>query len=176
MASKAYLEALKKIPKDIQNDVIGSINIANEIYLVLNQQGKSPADLARMLKKSESEISKWLTGLHNFTFKTVRNIESVLNEKIVVTNSSKVQAYEEKLQEANRKIELLNKKMNRLAKVDKLEVGFSEFLNFSCSSSLMVNASAEDDNRFLASFVINGIMDNIKIKPETASTYKLIKK
>jgi len=174
MASEAYLKALKEIPNNIQDDVIGSIDIANEIYLVLNKQKKTPADLARMLKKSESEISKWLTGLHNFTFKTVHNIERVLEVKLVIKNSSKIQAYEEKLQKANRKLELLQKKMDRLLENEKLDLEFNESLNFSCSSSLADNAS-DNDNKYFASFIINGMIDNIKIKPETASTYKISK-
>ena len=97
MASKAYLNALKEIPKDIQNDVIGSLDIANEIHLVLEQKNLCAADLAKMLNKSESEISKWLTGLHNFTYKTLRKISDALEVDLLVTNSSKIAEYEKKI-------------------------------------------------------------------------------
>ena len=36
-----------------------------------------------MLNKKESEISKWLSGTHNFEIKTIAKIESVLEENII---------------------------------------------------------------------------------------------
>ncbi len=53
MASDAYLNALKEIPKEIQDDVIRSIDIADEVYKVLQKQGKTSADLARKPEKPE---------------------------------------------------------------------------------------------------------------------------
>jgi transcriptional regulator with XRE-family HTH domain len=43
-------------------------------------------DLARLLGKNESEISKWITGTHNFTLKTISKNEAVLDESILVLN------------------------------------------------------------------------------------------
>ena len=43
-------------------------------------------NLADMLGKKESEISKWMSGTHNFTLKTIAKIESVLNVCIINTN------------------------------------------------------------------------------------------
>jgi transcriptional regulator with XRE-family HTH domain len=39
--------------------------------------------LAHRLGKKESEISKWLTGRHNFTTKTLAHIALVLGEEVV---------------------------------------------------------------------------------------------
>ncbi len=114
MASEAYLKAISEIPKDIRDDVIGSINIANEIQMALTKLNKSPADLARMMGKSESEISKWLTGLHNFTFKTVRRIENVLDTKLVMTSSEKLECYDEIIKANISKIRHLEGEINRL--------------------------------------------------------------
>lgn len=36
-----------------------------------------------MVGKKESEVSKWLTGTHNFTLKTIAKISAVLGEPIV---------------------------------------------------------------------------------------------
>jgi len=46
-------------------------------------KGMSQRDLARALGKSELEISKWLTGLHNLELKTIARIEEVLGEEIL---------------------------------------------------------------------------------------------
>ncbi|WP_275441315.1 helix-turn-helix domain-containing protein [Lepagella muris] len=40
-------------------------------------------DLASMLDKKESEISKWMRGTHNFTIETISQIEKVLGEPIL---------------------------------------------------------------------------------------------
>ncbi|GEM_PF-967777 len=119
MASKAYLKILEEIPKEIQNDVFGSIDIANEIYAVLKLKGMAPADLARLMGKSESEISKWLTGLHNFTFKTVRKIGNALETDLIVSKSSKIKFYEELLLE---KEEIIKKLKEQILKLDEINV------------------------------------------------------
>ena len=40
-------------------------------------------DLARRLHKRESEISKWLTGRHNFTIQTIAKVETALGCKLI---------------------------------------------------------------------------------------------
>ena len=39
-------------------------------------------DLADLLGKKESEISKWMTGTHNFTIRSIAKIESALDVSI----------------------------------------------------------------------------------------------
>jgi transcriptional regulator with XRE-family HTH domain len=41
--------------------------------------------------KSESEISKWLTGLHNLELRTIYKIEAVLGEDIIEVKEAKVE-------------------------------------------------------------------------------------
>ena len=60
-----------------------NLAIANKIHEMLEERGLKAADLARMLKKTPSEISKWLTGTHTFTTKTITKIETVLKEDII---------------------------------------------------------------------------------------------
>lgn len=61
-----------------------SIAIAKQINIILDKYGKSQAELAGLLGKSESEVSKWLRGSHNFTLKTIAKIEEALGEPIFV--------------------------------------------------------------------------------------------
>ena len=35
------------------------------------------------ISKSESEISKWLTGLHNLELRTIYKIEAALGEEVI---------------------------------------------------------------------------------------------
>lgn len=67
--------------------------IANKIHELLEKRGLKAADLARMLNKKPSEISKWLTGTHTFTTKTVTKIETVLGEDIIHIEPQKEYVY-----------------------------------------------------------------------------------
>lgn len=70
-----------------------NLAIANKIHEMLKERGLKPADLARMLDKKPSEISKWLTGTHTFTTKTITKIETVLGEDIIHIEAQKEYVY-----------------------------------------------------------------------------------
>jgi antitoxin component HigA of HigAB toxin-antitoxin module len=75
-------ERRKKIPQDVKIFVDLAFKLADQIDFILKKQGKTQRDLAKALGKSESEISKWLTGEHNFTLRSIAKIQAVLNEPI----------------------------------------------------------------------------------------------
>lgn len=68
---------------EIDKLVEKNLAIANKIHNMLEDRGLKAADLARMLKKTPSEISKWLTGTHTFTTKTITKIETILGDDII---------------------------------------------------------------------------------------------
>ena len=49
--------------------------------------------MARLLDKKPSEISKWLTGTHTFTTKTITKMETVLGEDIIHIEAQKEFVY-----------------------------------------------------------------------------------
>ncbi len=67
-----------QVSEDVKRFVDHSFNIVNKIHAILEKQAKTQRDLAILLGKSESEISKWMQGTHNFTLKSISKIESVL--------------------------------------------------------------------------------------------------
>ena len=62
-----------------------NLAIATRINSILESKGLKPVDLARKLDKNHSEISKWLTGTHTFTTKTLAKICLALEEEIIYT-------------------------------------------------------------------------------------------
>ena len=62
-----------------------SLQIGDEIVRLLAEKRMSQRQLAEALGKKESQISKWLTGFHNFTLKTITEIEDVLGEDLLLT-------------------------------------------------------------------------------------------
>jgi transcriptional regulator with XRE-family HTH domain len=95
MEKNTLLDEFKKsIPADIKREIDLSFAIADRIYDILKKQKKSQRYLANALGKSESEISKWLRGTHNFTTQTITRIEAVLGEPIIeVTGKPKKTEY-----------------------------------------------------------------------------------
>jgi len=61
-----------------------SMDLASQISAYLKEKKWSQAKFAMELKKNESEVSKWLSGTHNFTVKTLALIESVLKKDLFV--------------------------------------------------------------------------------------------
>lgn len=57
--------------------------IVDRIHSILEEKGVKQKDLASMLGKKESEISKWMRGTHNFTIDTITSIENALGTPIL---------------------------------------------------------------------------------------------
>ena len=63
-----------------QSQVSLSYAMARKHLLKTNLTQK---DFAQKLHKRESEISKWMTGRHNFTMQTIAKIETALGCKLI---------------------------------------------------------------------------------------------
>lgn len=72
-----------KVSPEVRRRVDLSFLIVDRIHTVLEQRGLRQKDLASMLDKKESEISKWMRGTHNFTIETISQIEKVLGAPIL---------------------------------------------------------------------------------------------
>jgi transcriptional regulator with XRE-family HTH domain len=80
-----FKDYLASIPDAVKKYVRLSVDIASQINSSLKQKNISQRDLAVSLDKNESEISKWLSGNHNFTLKSLAKLESVLDEQLIFT-------------------------------------------------------------------------------------------
>ena len=60
-----------------------SVAIANRIYDILEAKGMSQTDFARLMGKTETEVSRWLSGTHNLTMATICKISAALNADVV---------------------------------------------------------------------------------------------
>ncbi|GEM_PF-687984 len=73
-------EALSKVPSFIKYDVGYSFDTAKVLHDVLKEKGWTQAEFANRLGKRESEVSKWLSGVHNFTTRTFAKISETIGE------------------------------------------------------------------------------------------------
>ena len=60
-----------------------SVAIANRIYEILEEKGMSQKDFARLMGKTETEVSRWLSGTHNLTMATICKISAALEEDVI---------------------------------------------------------------------------------------------
>lgn len=76
-------EILQNIPVKIEREINLSLGIVYRINEILKRKGWNKSDFAVAMGKKNSEISKWMSGEHNFTITTIAKIESVLGEDIL---------------------------------------------------------------------------------------------
>ena len=86
-------EIRQTISPDMKIQMELSVAIANRIYSILEQRGMSQKDFARLMGKTETEVSRWLSGTHNLTISTISKITSVLGEDIIVPASPSFSGY-----------------------------------------------------------------------------------
>lgn len=82
--SEVIQRLIDETPKEDKLFVGYTMLIAACICDMLTRQGMKQKEFAEKLGKDESEISKWLSGTHNFSLKTLSKIETVLGEPIIV--------------------------------------------------------------------------------------------
>ena len=76
-----------RIPSSQKRMMGISFDISAQIYEYMKKENNmSRKELAKRLNKKESEVTKWLTGGHNFTIETIAKIEEVFQKKILVVH------------------------------------------------------------------------------------------
>ena len=83
--SNLFKEILNNLPQKEKNFDRLSAGIAAKLRVILNEKGILQKEFAERLEKKESEISKWLSGDHNFTLKSVARIEAELDTQLLYT-------------------------------------------------------------------------------------------
>lgn len=71
------------ISPDVKKQLEISVSLANRIYDILEKKGMTQKDLAKLLGKTETEVSRWLSGTHNLTIATIAKISVALGEDII---------------------------------------------------------------------------------------------
>lgn len=68
---------------EIERYVEKNLAITEKVRLALEQKGWKALDLAKAMDKSPSEVSKWLTGMHNLTLKSITKMEIALGVDLI---------------------------------------------------------------------------------------------
>ncbi|EAY23883.1 helix-turn-helix domain-containing protein [Microscilla marina] len=95
MKKELISSAAQKVKPEIKQNVKKNLAITEQIFEILESKGWTQKDLAKKMGKHESEVSKWLSGLHNLTVKTITKLEVVLGEDIILTPTEAQKQYQE---------------------------------------------------------------------------------
>lgn len=78
-----YNRIVSAIPDAIDREVDMEMSVSNRIYELMTKKGLSKAEFARSLGKRPCEITKWLSGQHNFTLSTLAMLSSFFGQPII---------------------------------------------------------------------------------------------
>lgn len=68
---------------EIERFVSRNLAITEKVCSILKEKGIKKNKFAQMLGKSPSELSKWLTGSHNLTLKSITKMEIALGVDLI---------------------------------------------------------------------------------------------
>jgi len=85
MPSKFFRKALASVSPESRRFTQKNLAITEQIVTILKQKGMTQRELAKALGKSEPEVSRMLSGLHNLTLKTIAKLEVALDADIILT-------------------------------------------------------------------------------------------
>lgn len=91
MRSKTVDRLLKSTPKDVEIFVDLYADLMVRINQLLREKEISKKELAEKLDKKPSEISKWLSGEHNFTLRSLAKLSGELGEPLLEVPKRKAQ-------------------------------------------------------------------------------------
>ncbi len=68
---------------EIDKFIEKNLAITEKVRLAIEAKGWNNGDLAKAMDKSPSEVSKWLSGMHNLTLKSIIKMEQALGIDLI---------------------------------------------------------------------------------------------
>ncbi len=82
-AFEEYDAMVRAIPPHIKAEGDLEFAVSTRIYDLMTEKGLSKAEFARSVGKRPCEITKWLSGQHNFTLSTLAMLSSFFGQPII---------------------------------------------------------------------------------------------
>lgn len=78
-----YREMIGKVPPAIKEEIDLSFAISNKIDALMQERGLTKKQFAEQIGKRPSEITRWLSGQHNFTVSTLAMLSAFFGKSII---------------------------------------------------------------------------------------------
>lgn len=85
----------ERIPKELSEQIDRRMGLAVKIAETLRARGLTNQEFAFMMGKKPSEVSRWLSGTHNFTTETLWQMERVLNVQLLTSSPAEAHVVKE---------------------------------------------------------------------------------
>lgn len=92
-----FRETIDAMPLDSKLFVDKSLEIVHYIFRIMDGKKMNQKELATKLGKSEAEVSKILSGLHNLTLRSIAKLEVALEETIICTPKNQLYVFPKNL-------------------------------------------------------------------------------
>lgn len=84
---------LDETPIEFEYFVQHAMDFSIQLNSLIKKNSKSQKNFADLICKEESEISKWLSGNHNFTLRSISKIEAALNQQLIFTREEIIERF-----------------------------------------------------------------------------------
>lgn len=81
--NSSFDNMLTSVPKDVQLEMDMEFAISNRINELMQKRGLSRLEFAQALGKRPCEVTKWLSGQHNFTIRTISMLSAFFGESLI---------------------------------------------------------------------------------------------
>ncbi len=78
-----FNEKMSAVSPEVMSEIQLSADIIARIDTILKQKNLTQKDLARMMGRSETVISQWISGFPNLTLKSIAEISTALGEPLI---------------------------------------------------------------------------------------------
>lgn len=85
--NNVFQQMVASVPKEVAAEIDLSFAIADEIYALMKERGLTKKQFAEALGKKPSEVTKWLSGQHNFTIRTLSMLSTFFNKPLIRVGS-----------------------------------------------------------------------------------------
>jgi antitoxin component HigA of HigAB toxin-antitoxin module len=83
--SSTFAQMTAAVSPEIRKEIDLEFAVSNRIEALMKKYGYTKLQLAQKLGKRPSEITKWLSGQHNFTLRTIAQLSAFFGEPLVLT-------------------------------------------------------------------------------------------
>ena len=77
-AAKLFDQIVAETPPELKKQLDMSFAIADKLDAALKERGLTQKEFAHMIGHTQAEVSRWLSGSHNFTLATLAKISVAL--------------------------------------------------------------------------------------------------
>ena len=85
--NSTFKQMVAEVPDEIKLEVDLSFAIADRIDALIKKKGLTKKEFADSIGKRPSEVTKWLSGQHSFTIRTLAMLSAYFNESLIVPAS-----------------------------------------------------------------------------------------